>query len=213
VGAGAPAAQQHRRPHPHALAETFKHFIFYDTIRTPACAAQRSRKYIAERRRNACERDKKSKCSSREKETWNRTTSTDSLYSQFPAQRKVKLSSGTGLIQQNASPNVKFTIQGTKPSIRAKGTKPSIRAALPPVLRRLSAPCKGPRISDLCVRITAEIQSSIFVVACCRSAGLDEAAQTARINMKTAFPEKVQSCGRKSREIRSCSHPLGRCRL
>jgi hypothetical protein len=132
-----PEHLQHRRQHPHALAETFKHFIFYDTIRTPACAAQRSRKYIAERRRNACESDKKSKCSSREKETWNRTTSTDSLYSQFPAQRKVKLSSGTGLIQQNASPNVKFTIQGTQPSIRA---------ALPPVLLRLSAPCKGPMI-------------------------------------------------------------------
>jgi len=69
-----PEHLQHRRQHPHALAETFKHFIFYDTIRTPACAAQRSRKYIAEQRRNACERDKKSICSSREKETWNRTT-------------------------------------------------------------------------------------------------------------------------------------------
>ena len=46
------------------------------------------------------------------------------------------------------------------------------------------------------MRIAAEIQSSIFVVACCRSAGLDEAAQTASIDMKTAFPEKVQSCGR-----------------
>ena len=72
----------------------------------------------------------------------------------------------------------------------AKGTKPSICAALPPVLRRLSAPCKGPNIADLCVRITAEIQSSIFVVAFSRSAGLNEAARTARINMTTAFPEK-----------------------
>ncbi len=45
VGAGAPAAQKHRRPHPHALAEKFK--PSYLMIRTPACAAQRSRKYIA----------------------------------------------------------------------------------------------------------------------------------------------------------------------
>jgi hypothetical protein len=107
VGARAPAAQTP------SLAETFKHFIFHDPY-TSMCGPAFAQIYRGAKEMCAKVPRKEMQCG--EKETWNRITFTDSLYTQFPS----KLSLGTGLIQQHAPPNVKFTIQVTKPRICAK---------------------------------------------------------------------------------------------
>lgn len=62
VGAGAPAAQHHRRPHPNALAETFKHFIFYDTY-TSMCGPAFAKIYRGAKERCVRKRqEKKMQC-------------------------------------------------------------------------------------------------------------------------------------------------------